>query len=124
MTAARYRITGRHQVPAIEYPASGAHPRRMTLRQICLAAAFAASTASAADAQCYAEYKAKRDDPLRLHYGIVALSGDCPSRGTAERAVAARLAPAGWQLLTIVGLQSAPPTEDQRSDAGAHYLRY
>jgi len=30
-----------------------------------------------AQAACYADYKAKRDDPLRLHYGVAEITGDC-----------------------------------------------
>ena len=37
-----------------------------------------------AEAACFADYKAKRDNPLRLHYGVVKLSdGACPSQGDA-----------------------------------------
>jgi hypothetical protein len=38
-------------------------------RIILLTLAFLA-VSSAAQAACYADYKAKRDDPLRLHYGV------------------------------------------------------
>ncbi|HGG65793.1 MAG TPA: hypothetical protein ENK34_14610, partial [Rhodobacteraceae bacterium] len=36
-------------------------------------AAMLGTTAFAADAACYADYKAKRDNPLKLHYGVVEL---------------------------------------------------
>ena len=32
--------------------------------------------AGAANAECYADYKAKQDDPLRLHYGVAAVLDD------------------------------------------------
>ena len=34
-----------------------------------------------AEAACYVEYKAKQDNPLRLHYGVLAIDGDCPDAG-------------------------------------------
>ena len=47
-----------------------------------------ASSASAAD--CYADYKAKRDTPLRLHYGVAEVTGECSS-SNAEAQLAPRL---------------------------------
>jgi hypothetical protein len=79
----------------------------------------------AAEAQCYAEYKAKQDNPLRLHYGIIALdSAACPGPAAAGRAVTQRLSGSGWTLLNIVGLSEAPPTDQQRANAGDFYLRF
>ena len=75
-------------------------------------------------AACYVEYKAKQDSPLQLHYGIVQLDGACPDSGTAAATVAARLRAGGWVLLNVVGLSQTPPTDTQRANAGAYYLRY
>lgn len=75
-------------------------------------------------AACYVEYKAKQDQPLQLHYGILSLSGSCPDRSAAARAAASRLAAGGWDLLNVVGLSSATPSATQRANAGAYYLRY
>ena len=36
-------------------------------------AALVALAGLPAAADCYADYKAKRDDPLQLHYGVIAL---------------------------------------------------
>ena len=33
--------------------------------------------ATTAQATCFADYKAKRDDPLRLHYGVAEIMGAC-----------------------------------------------
>ena len=42
------------------------------IASITLATALATTLATGAQADCYADYKAKQDDPLRLHYGIMA----------------------------------------------------
>ena len=61
-----------------------------------LAFTIAVLTAQAlpAHAECYADYKAKQDDPLRLHYGVAQVSA-CDVGG-AEAELADRLAAAGW----------------------------
>ncbi len=65
-------------------------------------AALIWALASAAAADCLVEYKAKRDDPLRLDYGMVAVSGDdCTAEGVRE-AVRALLEERGWILLNVL----------------------
>ncbi|WP_235191433.1 hypothetical protein [Palleronia rufa] len=78
--------------------------------------------AAAADAACLVEYKAKRDAPLRLHYGIIELAdAECANPGPA---VAGRIAADGWELLTVMGKLTPQQAEQRRSDAGPFYLRY
>ncbi|MBU2961905.1 hypothetical protein KO516_14030 [Citreicella sp. C3M06] len=79
---------------------------------------------AAAQADCFAQYKAKQDSPLRLHFGIARLSGACPDRPTAESQLRARLAQGGWQLLNIVSLSPDEPGAKQKANAGEFYLRY
>jgi hypothetical protein len=71
-----------------------------------LALVLAVSPASAQG--CYAEYKAKQDNPLRLDHGVIALT-DCSSPAQIEAAVRSRLAAAGWTLLKVVSVSAAPP---------------
>ena len=78
---------------------------------------------SAAEAACYADYKAKQDNPLRLHYGVVALNGPC-QRGAARSEVAQRLAAAGWTLLNVVSVFGPDGLDSRRADAGAYFLRF
>ncbi|MGR3502426.1 hypothetical protein [Pseudaestuariivita sp.] len=80
---------------------------------------------SAAQAACYVEYKAKRDAPLQLHYGVLEL-GDaaCQSADRARARATARLETAGWSLLTVLSAQRQTPTDQMRDNAGPHYLRY
>lgn len=95
------------------------------MKRMILSLAFMACLPAAAQAACYAEYKAKQDSPLRLHYGIMQVdSGGCPSRASARNIVATRLGTAGWTLLNVVSLSETAPSAQQRANAGEHYLRY
>ena len=82
-----------------------------------------AFAATAAQAACYADYKAKQDDPLRLHYGVVQIAGDC-SVSTAEAELRPKLAADGWQLLNVLGVFDDSGLAERRESAGAYYLRY
>ena len=82
----------------------------------CLSATFA-------QAACYADYKAKQDNPLRLHYGVTEVRGDC-SVATAEAQLRDSLARDGWQLLNVLGVLDESELEERRDSAGEFYLRY
>ncbi|MCT4557660.1 MAG: hypothetical protein N4A61_06330 [Pelagimonas sp.] len=75
-------------------------------------------------AECFVAYKAKQDSPLRLHFGVLSLPGDCPSKADATAQASRRLTNAGWTLLTITQLSETPPSLKTKADAGEHYLRY
>ena len=79
--------------------------------------------AQAAEAQCFADYKAKQDSPLRLHYGVMEISGPCRP-GPARKQVKSRLKQNGWTLLNVMGVFGPEGLEDRRANAGAYYLRY
>ena len=81
------------------------------------------ASASIAQAACYADYKAKRDNPLRLHYGVVQVMGEC-SRANAAATLAPRLAADGWQLLEVMETFDDDGLAQRRADAGDYYLRY
>lgn len=82
----------------------------------CLSATFA-------QAACYADYKAKQDDPLRLHYGVTEIRGEC-SVGSAAAQLRDGLARDGWQLLNVLGVFDDSGLEERRDSAGEFYLRY
>lgn len=79
--------------------------------------------ATMAQAACYADYKAKQDDPLRLHYGVTEVQGDC-SVGGAERQLRQSLARDGWQLLNVLGVFDDAGLEERKDSAGEYFLRY
>ncbi|MGJ8611482.1 MAG: hypothetical protein ACSHW1_20885 [Yoonia sp.] len=78
---------------------------------------------TSAHAACYADYKAKRDDPLRLHYGVAEIRGAC-TRAGAMAELTPRLATNGWQILSVEGVFDDAGLEERRSSAGENYLRY
>lgn len=80
-------------------------------------------TAGSAQAACYADYKAKQDNPLRLHYGVIEINGDC-TVSTAERQLPERLARDGWQLLNVLGVFDDAGLEERKETAGEYFLRY
>lgn len=93
-----------------------------TLIAICaLGAMLLAGPVQAAD--CYADYKAKQDTPLRLHYGVAQVTRQC-SAAAAARELAPRLAQGGWTLLTIISVFGPEGLDRRRGNAGPNYLRY
>jgi len=76
-----------------------------------------------AQAACFADYKAKRDDPLRLHYGVAEITGDCTPE-TAAQELTPRLAQNDWQLLSVEGVFDETGLEERQASAGENYLRY
>jgi hypothetical protein len=81
--------------------------------------------AGQASAACYADYKAKQDEPLRLHYGVIELPEAACTGGTdPAAAVSERIAPDGWILLSVLGLFGSEGLEARRGDAGEYFLRY
>jgi hypothetical protein len=77
---------------------------------------------AAAQAACYADYKAKQDDPLRLHYGVAEVSA-CSVSG-AEAELAPRLAAAGWTLLNVLSVFDESGLAERKASAGPNYLRF
>ncbi len=90
-----------------------------------LAAALLAALTGPASAACYADYKAKQDNPLRLHYGVIQLSdAACADPGQAQAEIAQRLSREGWQLLTVMGTFGDDGLDGRRESAGPFFLRF
>lgn len=90
----------------------------LTLSLLCLGLG-----ASAAQAACYADYKAKQDNPLRLHYGVAQIDGDC-TRSNAAAQLPARLGRDGWQLLNVLDVFDDSGLDQRKDSAGEYFLRY
>jgi len=96
-----------------------------TLVKTIALAAMLTLPALAADAGCYADYKAKRDNPLKLHYGVVALpDAACGSLKAASANISQRLAANGWILLNVLSIFDASGLPQRKKSAGEYYLRY
>ena len=80
-------------------------------------------SATTAQAACFADYKAKQDDPLRLHYGVAEIRGEC-SRASAADQLSDRLSRDGWQLLNVVGMFDEAGLDERKDSAGEYFLRY
>lgn len=88
-----------------------------------LIAALLALAAPAQAAECYADYKAKQDSPLRLHYGVIQLSGAC-QKGAAKAEISGRIGSQGWTLLNVLSVFGPEGLQQRRADAGSYYLRF
>jgi len=87
-----------------------------------LAVFLAAGPVSAA---CYADYKAKKENPLRLHYGVIQLdAGPCQMSKAITNAVKNRLSNGGWTLLKVRSVFDERSLEAKKKDAGAYFLRF
>lgn len=83
--------------------------------------------AAPAHAACYADYKASRADPLRLHYGVIELPDaacDDPEAAAAEVARRLEAGGDGWGLLEVMGVFAEDGLEERRTSADAYFLRY
>ncbi|MEM6373428.1 MAG: hypothetical protein AAF727_11705 [Pseudomonadota bacterium] len=93
------------------------------MKQIALSLTLTLALASAAQAQCYADYKAKQDNPLRLHYGVAQVSGACSPANAAQQ-IGSRLAAQGWTLLQIQSVFGPEGLDQRKASAGQFYLRF
>lgn len=96
------------------------------MKTFALSLLFAASlglaqTAHAAD--CYADYKAKQENPLRLHYGVARIDGAC-EKEAASAELKPRLAQEGWTLLNILSVFGEDGLAQRKDSAGTNYLRF
>lgn len=95
---------------------------RTAVLPLSLVLLLVASGAWAQDA-CYADYKASREEPLRLQYGVAEVFGEC-SVPAAEEELEPRLATDGWQLLEVMTTFDGSGLEERRESAGEYFLRY
>ena len=90
---------------------------------ISLAIGLAGLSGQALATECYADYKAKKDNPLRLHYGVVELRQGC-SKKSAKSEIAQRIANDGWKLLNVISVFDTSNLAGKETNAGQFYLRY
>ncbi len=94
------------------------------MKHLILAFAALAALAMPASAECYADYKAKQDNPLRLHYGVAKVSdANCAPAPAAEE-LRGRLQAQGWVLLNVVSTFGPEGLQERQASAGEYFLRY
>ena len=93
-------------------------------RFLTLSAALLLALATQASAQCYADYKAKQDNPLRLQYGLIELpENSCGSINAATRYATPVIARSGWTLLQVQSILTRAQFDARKANAGAIHLR-
>jgi hypothetical protein len=93
--------------------------------KLLLVPLLAVMLALPAQAECYVDYKAKQDDPLRLAYGVSQVSDAvCGKPKQAKAELAPRLAADGWTLLKILSSFGPEGLSERKESAGDFYLRY
>ena len=81
--------------------------------------------AGSAQAACYADYKAKQESPLRLHYGILQINvTPCEKSEAVTSEVKERIANEGWTLLGVQSVFDDSGLESRKQDAGQYFLRF
>ncbi|MEO6299069.1 MAG: hypothetical protein ABIV25_09345 [Paracoccaceae bacterium] len=94
-------------------------------QRILLVPILALMLAMPASADCFADYKAKRDSPLRLAYGVSQVSDNaCGKPKVARGELAPRLEADGWTLLKIVSTFGPEGLDERKASAGEFFLRY
>ncbi len=80
---------------------------------------------AAASAECYADYKAKKDAPLQLHYGVIELPQEaCSDFVLAGDITRERISVGGWTLLQVISLFGPEGLAQRMENAGQYYLRF
>lgn len=78
-----------------------------------------------ASAECYGDYKARKDSPLQLHYGVIALPDDaCQDFVLAGDITRDRIRVGGWTLLRLLSVFGPEGLEQRMESAAEYYLRF
>ena len=78
-----------------------------------------------AHAGCYADYKAKRENPLKLHYGVIEIDiNPCTMSDKVKNSVAKKLSGGDWKLLQIQSVFEDDGLGKRKQDAGEYFLRF
>lgn len=94
------------------------------MNRLITSAALALALAGPAAAECYADFKFKRDEPLQLKYGVSQVSDANCTVDAAAGELAPRLAAEGWTLLTVLSTFGPEGLAERKASAGESFLRY
>lgn len=81
--------------------------------------------AAPVQAACFADYKAKKTDPLKLHYGVIELyESSCDSTQSVADEITKRIGVGGWRLLNVMSVFGTEGLSERKDSAGPYYLRF
>ena len=93
--------------------------------RIAAAALFVGMASVPVSAKCFADYKAKQQSPLQLHYGVIALADSiCADRSKVEAEITDRISVGGWRLLNVMSVFGSDGLDKRKDSAGKFYLLY
>lgn len=93
-------------------------------KAILLAGLISLSLTGAGEAACHADYKAKQDNPLRLHYGVMDVPDSACSVAAAAGVIGPRLSAAGWTLLNVISVFGPEGLDERKTSAGEFFRRF
>lgn len=96
----------------------------MTLKTTLLALGAVLVLALPAQAACYAEYRAARQNPVQLAYGLAEIRGGACNAQSAAQYLQARLAQSGWTLQNVLSTVQSNSAPANAGYTGGHYLSY
>lgn len=97
----------------------------MSMRFLILALVAFLGFGAPLQAACFADYKASRDKPLQLHYGVIKIdTAPCAMSDKVRKLVARRLNKAGWKLLQVQSVFDDSGLGQRKNDAGKYFLRF
>ena len=73
---------------------------------------------------CFVDYKAKKNNPFQLHYGVMEVSSSQCTKSMAEKVVRKRIELGGWLLLGVITLFDETGLEIRKESAGKYFLLY
>ena len=82
------------------------------------------STFTSANSTCFVDYKAKKNNPFQLHYGVMEVSSSQCIKSKAEKVVSKRIEVGGWLLLGVITLFDESGLERRKESAGKYFLLY
>lgn len=96
----------------------------MEMKRLLAASLVVLSLASSVQAECYADYKAKQGNPLKLHYGVVQVPDNACNPPAAAAVVRSKLERAGWTLLNVISTFGPDGLAERKNSAGAYFLAF
>jgi len=89
------------------------------------ALALGAVAVQPASAACYADYKAKKLKPFKLHYGVIKIPNKiCSNNAKIRKNVARRIRVDGWRLLNVMSVFGPEGLKQRQQNARRFFLKY